>query len=372
MEEEKYYVILTGTILDGHQQTAVVAALEQLLRLPRVKAYSMLQGKRSRIHKELTKERADRLQIRLIKAGAGCFMEPVTRDPSPEEQQPSSVVDTENTGLSSIDEPVLESPTPNDDEEMLSISGKQPVVDDESQHEGLSLDLAPDEESLLSEPSEMRVFSMELEPLTKDALAAAAEEELARAASERVGEDQGAKDEATGVPADSTGTAAMSGDPGRFFEQPSLHRQPVTEAENGGALSRNRTFAIGGALLLLAVLVWVVGGFLIGGDEPQEQVRQEEPKPPADPLLAQTEERMIALGRSVKVWMIQYGFGFDPHQVTLSRVQSDLGLSQDGMVDVWGTPLRYQPESGRYSIVSAGADRAFGTGDDLTESVNLQ
>jgi hypothetical protein len=374
MDEQKYFLVLTGTILGGREEKDAVAALEQILRLPRVKAYSMLQGKRSRIRKELTKERADRLQLRLVKAGVGCFTEPVNRQPESQGQTRATVTEEQMRDSSPLDASTLDAFALDSNEELSAGPGQPSVANVGEGHERLSLDLSTDEESLLSEPSEMRVMSLELEPLAEAVSREMRDEAeaLSQGATTEGEGDQDTGEDTAGVAADSDTVAGMSEDPGRFFEQPSLRSQPLSAEGRGDRQSRIRIFAVVGGLLLLAVVGWVGVGLLGGEDEPSGAVLQEEPKPPVDPMQAQTEARMIALGRSVKVWMIQYGFGFDPQQVTLARVQGDLGLSQEGMLDAWGTPLRYQPESGRYSVLSAGADRSFGTGDDLTETVHLQ
>ena len=50
-----------------------------------------------------------------------------------------------------------------------------------------------------------------------------------------------------------------------------------------------------------------------------------------------------------------------------NRLAADLGtlVEQAGMRDAWETPLRVVPAGGYYFVNSAGADRQFGTGDDL-------
>lgn len=63
--------------------------------------------------------------------------------------------------------------------------------------------------------------------------------------------------------------------------------------------------------------------------------------------------------------MIQFGSGFDPSQVTLGRLQQDLAIDSNELLDGWGTALRYLPGDKGYSVVSAGPDRKFDTADDL-------
>ena len=78
-----------------------------------------------------------------------------------------------------------------------------------------------------------------------------------------------------------------------------------------------------------------------------------------------TLRRMKGLARSVRIWMIKYGAGFDPEQVTMQRMQQDLAIKPAEMNDAWGRPLGYQPEGSEFSILSAGADGQFGNSDDL-------
>jgi hypothetical protein len=89
------------------------------------------------------------------------------------------------------------------------------------------------------------------------------------------------------------------------------------------------------------------------------------PATPVDPQRAKTGRRLEQLNRSIKVWMIQYGSGFNPAQVTLERLQQDLNIGQQEMLDGWGTALRFEPEVGRYRVISAGPDKSFDTPDDL-------
>jgi len=77
------------------------------------------------------------------------------------------------------------------------------------------------------------------------------------------------------------------------------------------------------------------------------------------------------LARSVKIWMIQYGAGFDPGQVTLTALEQDLQIRPEELLDGWGTRFRYQPREGSYAITSAGPDRQFDTSDDVEMAVEL-
>jgi hypothetical protein len=164
----------------------------------------------------------------------------------------------------------------------------------------------------------------------------------------------------------------MTENPGQFFEQPSQRREPARNDKQKDAVTAKKLGLGFAALLIVAAGGWGAMRFIAGGEAPSETASAPEPRPPADPMLAKTLERMRSLASSVKVWMIQYGSGFDPRQVTMPRMQADLQLSPSDMQDAWGTLLGYRPEAGSYSVLSAGPDREFETADDLEQKVSLE
>ncbi len=99
-------------------------------------------------------------------------------------------------------------------------------------------------------------------------------------------------------------------------------------------------------------------------EEPPAPVVATTPAIPVNPQRAATNRRLEQLNRSIKVWMIQYGSGFNPAQVTLERLQQDLSIGEQEMLDGWGTALRFEPEAEKYRVISAGPDKSFGTPDD--------
>jgi hypothetical protein len=125
-------------------------------------------------------------------------------------------------------------------------------------------------------------------------------------------------------------------------------------------------------LLLLVAAGWAVMQFFTSPDvvRPAPPV-QTQVQPPVDPALATTRSRMTRLGRSIRVWMIQFGAGYDPAQVTLERVRLDLELKPEEMRDGWGMALRYQPEAKGFVLHSAGPDGDFGSSDDLKRVFDL-
>ncbi|MBU0499185.1 MAG: hypothetical protein KJ558_07810 [Gammaproteobacteria bacterium] len=136
------------------------------------------------------------------------------------------------------------------------------------------------------------------------------------------------------------------------------------------------------ALVLIPILALVAGGYLfLFPSEEQESKQALEPRPvkpaPAlsasdlsDPALRDSEIslttlKLKSLAQSVRVWMVQFGGGYDTDQVTVSRLQRDMGVSDDDLTDAWGNRMRYQPSKSEFSISSAGPDKAFNTVDDL-------
>jgi len=167
--------------------------------------------------------------------------------------------------------------------------------------------------------------------------------------------------------------APAESDNGQFY--PDQNRVSKPPPEKRAAVSKP-------VLLLAAVLL--IGGAvfagiqLLGGSDnkarvttPVELTAQQQPVVPAEPVdpeLEISQAGLQSLGRLVKVWMIQFGSGFDPSQVTLERMRLDLQLGAEELVDGWGNDYRYQVESKRYLIQSAGSDRQFDTDDDLEQA----
>jgi len=159
-------------------------------------------------------------------------------------------------------------------------------------------------------------------------------------------------------------------DPGRFMVQsdaaPSVtedvKQKPARSPRGPHSLPDRRLLIAAGVVLVLMAAGW--GALQFIGESRPESVTLPV-APPVDPQLASTRTRQNQLVRSVKVWMIEYGSGFDPTQVTLERLQADLDIAPKMMLDGWGTAFRYLSGEKRYTLTSAGPDRQFGTDDDL-------
>jgi hypothetical protein len=146
---------------------------------------------------------------------------------------------------------------------------------------------------------------------------------------------------------------------GTFFQRSTT----VETRDRAFREKRRRLLLLAGLLGVAAVAVlWLVWSEPLA---PVVTATPVAPATPVDPQRAKTGRRLEQLNRSIKVWMIQYGSGFNPAQVTLERLQQDLNIGQQEMLDGWGTALRFEPEVGKYRVISAGPDKSFDTPDDL-------
>ena len=158
------------------------------------------------------------------------------------------------------------------------------------------------------------------------------------------------------------------------FFQPHARKAPQPEEVTPAASrSLDPRLMVGGGAAVVLMLV-LAGWLFLGGDEPADssttgEVQAEAPQLPPD--VATTKARMTALARAAKVWMIQFGAGYNPSQVTIARLKSDVGVQEAELSDGWGTPLRYEAKESGFAIHSAGPDKAFDTSDDLVEEETL-
>jgi hypothetical protein len=83
VEEEKYYLVLTGELSEGQNREAAESALGRLLRMPPEKAGSLLHGKPSRIQKSLAGDKARHLMEKVLACGVGCRLEPAVSEETP-------------------------------------------------------------------------------------------------------------------------------------------------------------------------------------------------------------------------------------------------------------------------------------------------
>ena len=77
MDTQKFRIVLSGKPRDGFNRDVVAESLSGLLRISLEQALGMLDGKRSRMRKELELEKAEQLQEKLVTRGVVCAIEPV-------------------------------------------------------------------------------------------------------------------------------------------------------------------------------------------------------------------------------------------------------------------------------------------------------
>jgi hypothetical protein len=306
MSEQRYFLDLSGRPLEGYRADAVAEALARLLHVSPQKARNLLRGSSSRIKRDLDKERALYLMNKVIACGAECEITPLATGDEP--SQTTSAADDEQPGLLDLELESIET-----DAETVA-----PIDDAQAKAE------------------QARAF----ERLNREAYAVESPAEQA----------------AQPAPAAAENPSRGGG------SEP----EPGAPAQQG---TRRLVMIAGG----MALLVVVAGGAWMlrsgTGESPaivERPVAEAPPVKPVESEAGRTERHMKMLVRSVRIWMIQYGAGFDPAQVTMQRMQQDLAIKPAEMKDGWGTPFRYLPDGAKFTIVSAGADGQFGSSDDLT------
>lgn len=85
-----------------------------------------------------------------------------------------------------------------------------------------------------------------------------------------------------------------------------------------------------------------------------------------------TRTRLRALAQAVTAWSRQRGGRPDPFVVDLQRVQRELQLPTEQLVDGWGGAIEYVPMPGRFRLTSPGPDRVRGTADDVSVEQTLE
>ena len=309
MSGDRYFLDLTGRPLEGYRTEEVAAALARLLRIPRKRARNLLRGSPSRIRREFDKERAFHLRSKIIACGAQCEVTPSENQRDGQQPIEAGIELNEKLELE-INEPEFE-------------LGVKPA---ESRNDA--------EEVVLSKPVQSGLQSVRAVPGV--------------------------------LPAD--GETETHSHPDRS----TMGSVEEVDGASGSVVGRSQRVLLfaAGAALLLGIALWAGLSFL-GGSAPRQQkdVAAQKPinkvVPKAVDELENTRQRLELLASSVKIWMIQYGAGFDPSQVTMERMQQDLGISPEEMMDDWGTPFHYSSNADSYTLTSAGSDRMFDSGDDI-------
>jgi len=340
MTQSKYRLVFSGKLLDGFKHHEVKQSLAQLLKIPMDQAGYLIQGDRFRINKPLGREKAERLLKKVTARGAECSLEPV----GPDEADGSVGQDRSQDRTATV--PVQEEAP---EEEALSLDLPGVATGEE---ERLSLDLpqGDGESALTLEQPELTPDDDATRPMATVQVESGPdqdEEDIVLASDPADRADYQADDDSENL--------------GTFYD-----RSTRVEGEPNDGQSRHKTYLLLGGLLLVlaAIAAWQFYPMLAPPpDEPTPEVAA--PAKPVNPQLARTVSRLDALNRSIRIWMIQFGSGFNPQQVTLDRLQRDLQIGDQEMLDGWGTAMRYEPGENVYTVISAGPDRQFGSDDDL-------
>ncbi|HHH39993.1 MAG TPA: hypothetical protein ENK50_10540 [Sedimenticola sp.] len=331
-EGEQFYLVLTGTLLDGFERKDVEMELTHLLRLPPGQVAAMLQGKRSRIRIPLERNKVAHLQGKVNACGAGCMIEPVRP------QNPPGIRSARRNSMPPESDPMPDAVG----RALLAGSGEG----GKRQAPARELEVVP---PVVIDGS--RSETVIEEEVTQEMKAVQLEE---------YGQESGRNPEPE---RDSSPPVAGRDDESAAGNAPAASGSPAQSA-------RRRWFSIG-SILVLALVASGWGALQLWERAASPAAERRAPAPataPSRPVstpLSRTRDRMQAVSRQVRVWMIQFSGGFDTYQVTLERVQQDLGLTLEELSDGWGTVIDYQPREAGFFLISAGPDREFGTGDDL-------
>ena len=314
MSGKKFHLDLSGRPLDGYRTEEVAKDLARLFRIPRKRARNLLRGSPSRIKRELDKEKAVHLMGKIIACGAQCEISPSKNRDDAGQLIEAGIELSEKLELE-IDQSEMELELPSVAAETASQGDA--LCDDQSQ---------PVQPELPADKVASAVFSVDKEG----------------------GVDREVQ-----------------------YERPGTAEGDAAGKSGTGGRGRQRVLVFAAvAVVLLGVAIWAGLKFQSGPSPmPQKEVPGETPiqknAPETVPEMAKTRQRLELLSRSVKIWMIQYGAGFDPSQVTMERMQQDLGISPEGMEDGWGTRFQYTTAAEIYTITSAGPDGIFASEDDI-------
>jgi hypothetical protein len=326
MSSSKYQLVFSGKLLKGFKHAEVQKALANLLKIPLDQAGYLIQGDRFRIKKSLEKDKAERLLEKIILRGAECTVEPVHIK---ESKSIKSVAEKTELG-DAVDEKSADTSEP------------------------LKLDLPPVSDIYtVNNDSPLTLDLPELTPEDDDTRPMAvvqpersSNDKVVRGSSRTVAEFK-PEDDSENV--------------GTFYERGAgIHSKDETQSVVN---KKNQLYIMLAGLIGVVVAAWLLMPMFMEEEPVTADIIT--PAVPVDPQRAQTLQRLEQLNRSVSVWMIQYGSGFNPTQVTLERLQQDLNMSEQDMLDGWGTALRFEPEAQFYRVISAGPDKVFGTGDEL-------
>jgi len=153
------------------------------------------------------------------------------------------------------------------------------------------------------------------------------------------------------------------------FEQPDI----------GGALSKEEetvgkvlVAAVAGITLLILIIILY---FVFGNNDASNTISSSASTPTEQVISGSpqeiTKQRLQKISRYTKAWMIQFGSGFKPKQVTFKVLQLDMDLKNRDLVDGWGQKIIYEPTDTDFSVRSSGPDKKAGNEDDVLVKVTM-
>lgn len=341
----QFIIILSGRLKANKSPDQAAVILSKVYGIPAEKGRALFQGKPVPLRKKLKKELAEKLCKHLQDAGAECRMEIVQEtselslDPAPDSQRTAKVdrFDTDNSTSSPVVEKSVEEarptsiPASSSDSIVISDRVDGFVVPDQPASE---LTQAPEVDNDRNKGIENRGVSKLNKPVGFQYVKEVEDEEV---------------EEAKGVE--------------KYLQQ--LTPQMRIIAGAGAAVI---------VIALLLVMLWPSEPepLVVTKSKPQKTNNSQQVKKRMenDPFMRESEIsftklKLKSLTRSIRVWMLEFGGGYDPKQVTMSRLQVDMGVSDADLTDAWGTAIRYKAIEKSFVVVSAGPDKKFDSKDDI-------
>lgn len=146
--------------------------------------------------------------------------------------------------------------------------------------------------------------------------------------------------------------------------------RPARIAASGGA-SPVAVYVGIGLSLVLSFLVWkLVVAPVVEQIDGSQVVRQDTDGTVLSEHSLDTREDQAAvmqlgmLSLAVKMALIQEG---GPDAASWEQILVRLRMHENNIRDPWGTPMRFEPKDSGFVLSSAGADREFGSADDLSQ-----
>lgn len=316
MPTELFFIVLTGKLKEGRSPDQAAVILSKAFGIPVEQGRTLFNGAPTPMGKKLEKRLAEKVMHLLQEAGAGCELKEVQGTPQ------WSLVEMED---------------------------KKEAKEAEPEHENVYVrNMPPATRSLPDDPSKKAV------------------------------EDPGQKPTAQARPPHGEGHKASSHRSVIQQNEGSTHEgEPAEGVAQKPPVKSHQLALVAMFVLLLAGASYFLlfpgeeaGPEQVAGSQPQKTSPALDVSNLNDPALRDSEMsltklKLKSLAQSVRVWMLQFGGGYDTDQVTISRLQRDMGVSDDDLTDAWGTKILYQPSKSEFSISSAGPDKTFGTADDV-------